>query len=106
MGELVTLHQLIELQPSLTERWARSLLGHRDPDMRLPHYRTGGRLLFDPEEVETWMRRNPAGARRDRPTGGRTRRSAAGGSEVVLRSPVPTTERDEGPPVAAREPSQ
>jgi hypothetical protein len=95
MAELVTLIQLIASREYLTERWVRSMVARRDPSERLPHYKPGGRLLFDPDEVDAWMRRAPVGVR----TG------AAERSEVVLPS-VATAKKDEGPPVAPGEPSR
>jgi hypothetical protein len=95
MAELMTLTQLLEARPYLTERWVRSMVARRDPGERMPHYKPGGRLLFDPDEVDAWMRRAPVGVRA----------GAAEGSEVVLPS-VATAKKDEGPPVAPGEPSR
>jgi hypothetical protein len=65
MSELLTLRQLVETRPYLTERWVRSMVARPDPTQRLPHYKPGGKLLFDPVEVEVWLRRNHVGPQPD-----------------------------------------
>jgi hypothetical protein len=42
LNELLTLHQLVETCPWLTERWVRSMVA----DGRLPRRKIGNRLLF------------------------------------------------------------
>lgn len=46
--DLLTMRQLLEAAPWLTERWVRSLVARRE----LPHYKVGGRLLFKLADVE------------------------------------------------------
>jgi hypothetical protein len=53
----VTLKQLVEERPYLTERWVRSLVSAR----KLPHHKLGGRLLFDLDEVDRTVRGSPPG---------------------------------------------
>lgn len=56
LKDLLTLPQLIEAAPFLTERWIRRLVSRGD----LPHYRLGGRLLFDLGEVQEAVRKGRA----------------------------------------------
>lgn len=94
MSDLVNLRQLVEARPVLTERWVRSMCGRKDPNEQFPHYKPGGRLVFDLDEVDTFLRRRPAGSR------------TATEAEGVLRSTAPADEREEGSPAATGEPSQ
>lgn len=94
MTNLVRLPQLLEQRTYLTERWVRSMCARSIEEDRLPHYRVGGKLVFDLEEVDAFVRRNHRGPR------------TATGAEGVLPSEAPTAERDEGSPVAPGEPSR
>lgn len=75
VGELLTLPQLLDAVPWLTERWVRSMVF----DGRLPRRKVGGRLLFHLDDLAPLTR-----------TGYGT---------------APTAERDEGPPEATGGPS-
>lgn len=97
MADLVRLPQLVEQRTFLTERWVRSMCSRKDPDERLPHYRVGGKLVFDLNEVDDFVRRH----RRGPATEARTATEAEG----VVPSGTPTAVRDEGSPVAPGEPS-
>ena len=48
MRNLVTLRQLLEARPWLSERFARRLVAER----KVPFYKVSGKLLFDLEEVD------------------------------------------------------
>jgi hypothetical protein len=101
MSELLTLRQLVQCRPELTERWVRSMCSRTNEAERLPHYKPGGRLLFDPVEVDVFLRRNHVGPGTVDTTGG-----TAQEAEDVVPSRSPTAERDEGSPVAPGEPSR
>jgi hypothetical protein len=98
MTDLVRLPQLLEQRTFLTERWVRSMCSRRDPGEKLPHYRVGGKLVFDLDEVDEFVRRDHRGPA----VGTRT----AARAEGVVASPLPTAGREEGSPVAPGEPSQ
>lgn len=97
MTDLLTLRQLVQARPYLTERWVRSMCGRSEVNEKLPHYKPGGKLLFDPDEVDAFLRRNRVGPA--------TADGTATRAEGVLRCP-PLTEREEGSPVAPGEPSR
>lgn len=48
----VTLTQLCDERPFLTERWVRRMVAQR----RIPHYKLGGKLVFDLGEVDDMVR--------------------------------------------------
>ena len=63
MNTKVTLVQLIEQRPFLTERWIRRLVNER----RIPFHKCGGKLVFDLVEIDKWVESGrvearPAGA--------------------------------------------
>jgi hypothetical protein len=96
---LVTLAQLVELRPFLTERWVRSMVASgrgRSEEDRLPHYRVGGKLVFDLDEFDAFVRRG----RRGKSVG-----TVSSAENSVVTSPAPPLERDKGPPAATRGPS-
>ncbi|RJR43639.1 MAG: DNA-binding protein [Deltaproteobacteria bacterium] len=50
MTKLISAEKLAEnlpISPKTLYNWAKL--------REIPHYRLGGRVLFDPEEVETWL---------------------------------------------------
>ena len=49
----MTIPQLLELRPYLTERWLRRVRFEN----RLPSYTGGGRVLFDLNEVDDFVER-------------------------------------------------
>lgn len=60
---LVTLDQLVTARPFLTPRWVRSMVASERPEPeRFPHYKVGGKLVFDLEEVDAFVRRDHRGA--------------------------------------------
>lgn len=60
---LKTLRQLVVARPFLSERWVRSLV---DAD-RIPHYKLGGKLLFDLDEIDDFVRKTRSGPAQDVP---------------------------------------
>jgi excisionase family DNA binding protein len=48
----LTLQQVVEEYPWLTERWLRRAVHEK----KIPFYKVGGRLLFDPAELNQWVR--------------------------------------------------
>lgn len=70
---LVTLPQLVEQRPWLTERWVRSLVAAR----KVPFHKVSGRLLFDPADFDALAaagRVEPPPPRPPRPKPRRARR--------------------------------
>jgi Helix-turn-helix domain len=92
--DLVTLPQLIEQRPFLSERWVRSLVRAK----ALPFYKPAGKLLFSLSEIDEWARTRPD--RKTQMTPG-VAHGGHRGDTVEVRS---ETERDEGPPVAPEGP--
>ena len=49
--ELATIRQVMEERPFLTERWLRRLRAER----RVPTWEAGGRVLFDLNELDSYI---------------------------------------------------
>jgi excisionase family DNA binding protein len=48
----LTLQQVVDEYPWITERWLRRAVHEK----RIPFYKVGGRLLFNPDELDQWIR--------------------------------------------------
>jgi hypothetical protein len=48
----ITLQEVLGLYPWMTERWLRRAVHEK----RVPFYKVGGRLLFDPQELAQYVR--------------------------------------------------
>jgi hypothetical protein len=48
----ITFQQVLKDYPYLTSRWLRRAVFEK----KVPHYKLGGRLLFDPVELDQWIR--------------------------------------------------
>lgn len=48
----LTFKQVLDEYPYVTDRWLRRAVH----DKKVPFYKLGGRLLFDPAELDQWIR--------------------------------------------------
>jgi len=53
-SDFVTVEQLIEQRPFLTERKVRQIVAER----QVPFYKPGKRLLFDLRDIDDWVKRS------------------------------------------------